>query len=282
MPSIQDSKEIPVKKIVLSALALAAAAGVANAQTLEYRIVERFNDTVVDQADAAPTASAGTVGTAADKTLWFVVQARVTGLAGGAGDFTVHGLGGFAGAVNITTGGGGGSFKATGTAGTGGNPTNNSPSNFYPASGAPNPGFGTGAALYSPFRLVSDLGAGGNGTRASVAANALTDIVGATGGAALANLTDGIFDNSNWGVNTWVNVYTFQYDVTAFNARTVTFQTSFVGSTFFNAVDGSGVPNAIPFQGESQGSYTVTITPAPGAAALLGLGGLLAARRRRA
>jgi len=270
-----------VKKIALSVLAVAAFAGAANAQTLEWRIVERFSDTVVGAAGDTnvPTATSGTAGSATDATLWFIVQARVTGLQPGT---AINGLGGFAGTVNITSGGGGGSFKAAGTAGTGGNPTNNSPSNFYPASGLPNPGFGTGPALYSPFRLVSDLGAGGNGTRASVGANALTDIVGATGGNALANLTDGAMENNVWGVDQWVNAYTFQYDVSDFTARTLVVQTNFVGSTYFNAVDGGGVPNALLFQGESQGSYTVSIVPAPGAAALLGLGGLLAARRRRA
>lgn len=269
-----------MKKIVLSALALAAAAGVANAQSLEYRIVERFNDTTVDVGDAAATVSPGTAGNANDKTLWFVVQARVTGLTGGPEDFTTNGLGGFAGSVGITSGGGGGAYKASGVAGTGGNPTNTSPSNFRPEG---NPyGWGSGAALYAPFRLVSDLGAGGNGTRGSVNADSLTDIVGATGGAALANLTDGVTPNAAWAVGDWVSVYTFQYDVTDFTARTVVFQTNFVGSTYFTSIDGQGIPNAIVFGQETQGSYTVTITPAPGAAALLGLGGLVAARRRRA
>ncbi len=276
-----------MKKIVLSALALAAAAGAANAQAIQYQIVERFNDTVVDVADAAPTGAPGTAGNAADKTLWFVVLARATGLNAPTPE-TLTGIGGFAGAINMTSnvagGQNGGSYKAAGIGGTGGNPTNNSPANFYPA-GTSNPGLGSGAALYYPFRVVADLGTGGNGTRLTANSPNLVDIAGAAGGAAgsaVTQITDGLVPNTAWGVNTWVPVYTFQYDVTDFTARTITFSTNFVGSTYFTSADSSGVPNAIVFGQESQGSYTVQITPAPGAAALLGLGGLVAARRRRA
>ena len=158
-----------MKKIVLSALAVASMAGIANAQSIEFQIVERFNDAAIDAGDGPATAAATTVGGNADKTLWFVVLARATGLNAPTTD-TLTGIGGFAGTIvqtsSIGVGGTtGGSYKATGAAGTGGNPTNNSPVNFFPAPSS-NPSLGTaGVALYNPFRLVADLGAGGNGTR---------------------------------------------------------------------------------------------------------------------
>ncbi|MBY0263653.1 MAG: hypothetical protein K2Q20_15005, partial [Phycisphaerales bacterium] len=85
---------------------------------------------------------------------------------------------------------------------------------------------------------------------------------------------------SSFGLGGFQAIYTFQYDVTDLSIRTLTFTTSFDGDAF-NSIDAQSVPTPIA-AADTQGSYTVSIIPAPGAAALLGLGGLLAARRRRA
>lgn len=248
---------------------------VAIGQSVEFRILERFNDTVIDAQDAPPTANATTAGNVHDRTLWFVVQARVSGL--DIQDFT--GLGGFVGSIHITPGTNSGSFKAAGTGGQNGNPTNNSPVNFFPAGTSDN-GFGTfGTALYEPFRLVANLGPGANGTRPIPLSDSLTDIFGATGGIALERLNPDDLSPAAWGVDNWINVYAFQYDLLGFASPTLTFSTDFIAS-YFTMITPEGVPNSIEFPTTTQGTYVLTL-PAPTAAAVLGLGALWASRRRR-
>ncbi len=259
-----------------SAIALAWSAAAAQAQSVEFRILERFNDTVVLPADAAPTANSVTVGDANDRTLWFVVQARVSGLNPDA----FNGLGGYAGTIQMTAGAGNGSFKASGTGGQGGSPTNSSPVSFFPAGTVDN-GFGTaGVAHYAPFRLIAALGAGGNGSRLTATSGSLIQTFGATGGDALQRLADGEVTAAAWGVGEWINVYSFQFDVLTFNAPSLVFATNF-NATYFNARSPQGVPNSIDFPSQSQGTYTVLL-PGPAAAGVLGLFGLVASIRRRA
>lgn len=247
----------------------------ASAQSVEFRIVERFGDFVVLPSDAAPTATAATIGDANDRTLWFVVQARVSGL--DIEDFT--GLGGFVGSIQVSIGGSAGSFKAAGMGGQDGNPTNSSPVNFLPPGTSDNDFGLLGTAIYEPFRLVANLGAGANGTRPFPLSDTLTDIFGATGGAALERLNPDDLSAAAWGVDNWVNVYAFQYDVLGFGSQSMTFSTDFIAS-YFTMTTPEGVPNSIEFPNTTQGTYVVTL-PTPAAAAVLGLAALYRLRRGR-
>lgn len=273
-----------MKKFIVSALALATVAGLANAQAVQFRIRERNNTVSLDNTSGPTTAGGtGTSGAAASasavpaansRTLWFVVEAQVTGVTADANTF-YGGLAGFAGSINVA--GGGGNFRFNG------NNFNASPANFrLPGTGTtvfPNSGRG----IYQPWTLVRDLGESATGVR-NPDGSGISQIAGAFGGSALAdayasNASDASSATS-FGLGAWQAIYTFQYDVTDLAARSLVFTTAFDGDAF-NSIDAQSVPTPIA-AADTQGSYTVAIVPAPGAAALLGLGGLLAARRRRA
>jgi len=259
----------------LCVIAIGIATGGAAAQSVEFRLIERFDDTFIGPGDSGPTGSPTTPGNAFDQTLWFVVQARVTGL----NPQAFNGLGGFTGSVRVTADGGSGSFKASGVARLGGSPTNNSPVNFFPPGTSAN-GFETiGAAHYAPFRLVANLGAGGNGSRVTPESDELVNIFGATGGAALERLSSGEVTAAAWGVDTWINIYSFQYDVLTQGFQSLVFSTDFLAS-YFTSQDAQGIPNSLNFSGHTQGTYSIFI-PSPGTASVVGLWALVALRRRR-
>lgn len=274
-------KELSVKKFVVSALALATLAGLANAQAVQFRIRERNNTILLDNTSGPVTAfggagSSNAVPAANSRTLWFIVEAQVTGVTASTSSF-YGGLAGFAGSLDVLSGAGGGDFRFN-VAG-----FNASPANFrLPGTGAtlfPNSGRG----IYQPYTLVRDLGEVATGVRAA-GGTRIDQIVGAFGGSALAgqysDTATAPSDATTFGLGAWQAIYTFQYDVTSLTARTLTFRTNLDGDAF-NAIDLQNVPTSIA-AADTQGSYSVNIIPAPGAAALLGLGGLLAARRRRA
>lgn len=91
----------------------------------------------------------------------------------------------------------------------------------------------------------------------------------------------------------WDTVFMFSYTVTDFTARTISFDYQNKGSTAYpgaseDAVwwwsDAQGNPrfsNVAPGVFRDDLSDNITVVPAPGAVALLALGGLVAARRRR-
>jgi len=86
--------------------------------------------------------------------------------------------------------------------------------------------------------------------------------------------------------NNFIDVYRFRYSMSSTAARVVTFSLDSVqAQTFGSLVRANGVwgpanpQNAMAIL--ATGVSVPVITPAPGAAALLGLGGLVVARRRR-
>jgi len=274
-------KELSVKKFVVSALALATLAGLANAQAVQFRIRERNNTILLDNTSGPVTAFGGAgsstaVPAANSRTLWFIVEAQVTGVTASTSSF-YGGLAGFAGSLDVPSGAGGGAFRFNAAG------FNASPATFrLLGTGAtlfPNSGRG----IYQPYTLVRDLGEVATGVRAA-GDTRIDQIVGAFGGSALAGqYSDNATapsDATTFGLGAWQAIYTFQYDVTSLTARTLTFRTNLDGDAF-NAIDLQNVPTSIAAV-DTQGSYSVNIIPAPGAAALLGLGGLLVARRRRA
>ncbi len=104
----------------------------------------------------------------------------------------------------------------------------------------------------------------------------------ANGATGLGGTTDILGPTLDAPLNNLANVYTFQIMITA----------GFDGLIVFNSSDGPG-PNAamqwavegglvlLPGQYDSINHGTVRLTPAPSGLALLGLGGFVAARRRR-
>jgi hypothetical protein len=95
------------------------------------------------------------------------------------------------------------------------------------------------------------------------------------------NLDDGDDTNGTTNELTWYGLYSFTYTCGAandtINANNVA--DAQTGSAFGFWVEGSGIP--ITSVTATGASYRIVV-PAPGAAALLGLGGLIVARRRRA
>lgn len=81
----------------------------------------------------------------------------------------------------------------------------------------------------------------------------------------------------------WANLYRVWVDITAFDGRTVTLNASALlnGSVQTSDVGGGLFPMQLSPGQTLSASTTFTVTPTPGAAAMLGLGGLAAMRRRR-
>jgi len=90
--------------------------------------------------------------------------------------------------------------------------------------------------------------------------------------------------NSFAGNNFSAGIALFSFEVLAGGAGTVDITTSQGTISLFNAA--TGLPAAftpsVAYDNVDFGSASISIVPAPGVAAVLGLGGLAAARRRRA
>lgn len=90
----------------------------------------------------------------------------------------------------------------------------------------------------------------------------------------------------------WDSIFLFEYTVTNFTPRTITFDYQNKGSAAFPGVTEDTVQWFDAALGNWRGSNaaagvsvagaSIVVVPAPGAVALLGLGGLIAGRRRRA
>jgi len=264
-----------VKNIVLSALAVAAFAGAASAQnTIEFRWVERNGQTSIGPG-AVPAAAANTLS-ATDATIWLVLEARLNTT-----DPTIRGLAGGAGAVRTTDLQANNAWKLTGSG------RINSV-----ASAVSSPGFvfptalPTQRGIFEPFRLVANLGEVATGVPDDATVSATLANIGqiafATGGSAIGALIDLDATEAQFGRNNFIPIYTFQLDFTNLAVRSVVF-TSDIAFTAFSTFDINNIPNSVSgVTSLPVPSYTVSIIPAPGAAALLGLGGLVVARRRRA
>lgn len=289
-----------MKKIVFSALAVAALAGAAQAQnTIEYRWVERHGQTTIGPG-ATPVAGATVagVGTGTDATIILTLEARVVGQGNALGISTFGGDVVSNDPFNTTRNTGGNTQGFLSVASTqGGAPAGLhvnaafSNSNWAP-SYVPYPdgdgGFlGTGRGIFNPFRQIANLGDNAQGVA--------NDNDGATAGLQnptnnvlqrlFGNMSFGDYQNNEdgpgrLGLGSFIPLFVVRYDVTDLTARNLTITFNGFITAFAGYADGQPV-QAISATGIST-TYTVSIVPAPGAAALLGLGGLVATRRRRA
>ncbi|MBL8762709.1 MAG: hypothetical protein JNM07_00380 [Phycisphaerae bacterium] len=131
----------------------------------------------------------------------------------------------------------------------------------------PNGGGGTGDADNARNGNSSDYGAG----KAS-----LSGVQGSQN-AGTASGQHAIWSNTGTGLKDPQKVFSFNYTTGNFTARNVVVNFTGRGREYNNdqGTNSSAVNNL-------SASVTLAVTPAPGAAALLGLGGLVAGRRRRA
>ena len=282
-----------MKKIALSVLAVVAFAGAANAQNIEFRWVERHN-----QASIAPGAapvvgdtSAG-VGNGTDATLFLSLEARVVGGTLGLSTFGGSVITNDAfNAVRNTSGNTQGFLTAPADASAAGSHVNSARAtvNFNPnfnqpwvnADGDP---LTAGRGIFNPFRQIANLGNAANGiaddtdgTTPGLQNPATNSLLNLFGNMAQADFTANA--GNDFGNQGFIPLFITRYDVTDLTARTLTFTYEGFVTAF------SGFVGGLPVEALTQNisaTYTVSIVPAPGAAALLGLGGLLAARRRRA
>ena len=295
---------------VLSACIVASIAGAAQAATVEFRIVEvrsqsswsgTFFGTNFLPATTTPNQTLAPAGSVTnDETVNFAVQARVVGGAPGEalgnfgfdivtndatsnGQFTRASISNADGSFNTAAAS---RYNSNSTVGRGGlsavysylagiNPNFNGLINTDGGSFIQNPavndlGLITGSPTGGALLLLADTGGTGNpdtyigGTTADLDPALASAFMGADG--------------------TFRDVYHFNYYFSSNAARTVTFSVAnpqaqtFLSLAFANGVWGPANPvNAAA----SASGASIVITPAPGAAALLGLGGLVAARRRR-
>jgi len=124
----------------------------------------------------------------------------------------------------------------------------------------------------NPDTAPSDTGHGGSGT---------------PGPAELAPVTDPSIRTQYFADNTFIDIYRLRYTVTNFTIRDIHISLGDLGAQFFNqllynngawgAENFTALPNQI-----SGNSLTIHVTPTPASVALMGLGGLMVARRRRA
>jgi hypothetical protein len=283
-------------KSLVTAMALVAAAGAANAQSVEFRIRERQNQTQwnLGQPTAAPLN---------DGILNYTVQGRVVG--GSAGSF----LGNFSfdvvasgeadanglvqkaaisnadGSYNTSAS----QYNANATVGRGGlsavysylagiSPNFNglinlSGGTFTNTAGSQEIGLVTGSPSGSALLLLADTGGTGNPDTYS--------------GSGTTAPVDGTLANSFLGANgNWVSLYNFNYTVSNTTTdRFITFSLANVaaqigtGLQLSNGVWGPVQANATATSGTN--AVNIIAIPAPASAALLGLGGLVATRRRR-
>lgn len=278
-----------MNRICVSAVALMALAGAANAQ-VEFRIVEMSGQTQASSADAV---------------LDFAVQARVTG---GAGLGTYN--------FNILTG----DAESSGTLLR--LRVQNADRTYY--TGAPTPSGASGTKTGLPFQynylagINSSFNGLINGTSGSFTNNPLENEIGliagsATGSSALG--TPGMDPGGEGNPATWsgygafnvppnnsiapldpaigatyfgqgqfVDVYRFRYTVSDFTARTLNFTLNELGAQVFSQwlySNGEWGAATLPASPSSTG-LQIQVVPTPASAALMGLGGLVVARRRRA
>ncbi len=293
-----------MKKSLVTAIALVAAAGAVHAQSVEFRIVERRGQTSWTPAT--------TLAPLNDGVLDLAVQARVVG--GTAG----RGIGNFN--FNVTTTSGEaesrGSLARARISNTGTGTYNTSATQYDLSStlgqgglaatyiylaginGAFNGVINSSSGTYTNNAAEQDIGLI---TGAPIGGSLLTTfgsagVVDANGdpvpdtypGTGTTATLDNALANTYLGANgNFVDLYHFRYTITNSTIdRTIVFAiTGAAAQTFGSLASSSGVwgPAGITDATVSVGSPLSfrVIVPAPASAALLGLGGLMAARRRR-
>ena len=264
-----------MKKFAVSALAIAALAGVAQAQPvrLELRLVPQTGTlpgAITDAASSAPITDVG-------QSRRFEVQYRILDLDAN-DDIFPAGL--TAGQMNVTIAGGiAGTFsralisrfEAQQAAGT--------PPTTSDTSGNPTGALAGATGMHRPFR-------GGipapspNNTHPSNGTIATTGITGIT------PLTLAQPDQGNNNPGEWYGLYSFEFAYNSGANGNYTITAEFVADSgtgnrfaFFSDANPSPVQSSSATAGTIV--QNVNVIPAPGAMALLGAGGLMAARRRR-
>jgi MYXO-CTERM domain-containing protein len=275
------------------ACVLAGVAGAAQASSVEFRIVERRSQT-------AWNAAAATSVPLNDNLLNLSVQARVVGGAPG------ESLGNFGFNIILT-----GEGQANGTLATAA--ISNALGQYTPTS------YGNGATigrfgLAHSYTYLAGLNAAFNGSinasSGSWTETADNDIGLITGSPTAQGMLD-LFDTTASGFpdtypgtgtsasidsalagqylgadGNFVQIYNFNYTISSSTARNIQFHIdgaqaqTFQSWALANTVWGPG--NPVNASSISTTDLSIAVTPAPGAMALLGLGGLVAARRRRA
>jgi hypothetical protein len=297
--------ESELNKLCLSALTLAAAAGAASAQVDPTRFgieVTPVLRTYTDNGDGTLTATDRPSGFTVDtrsgaSTVRLELRYRITVSGSATGAYTVgsstYSSGGLASTsvnINMSTPLSAGASLSTApignNAGAGGGP--NTGSGFSNPDAGIDPGSGFG--MYAPWRTgvvpPDDSFGGNNGVRI---ANTIDNI--------LPLATSAPDQRSTGPSRTW-SVYAVDLDLPAnyltpdpSGMQVITFSVVRGVSNgtpapflFFPRINNSNSSTAIEGLGQySTGSVTLTIigVPAPASAALLGVGGLVAARRRR-
>ena len=275
---------------VLSACIVASIAGAAQAATVEFRIVER-------RGQVAWTGTAQPAGTN-DAILNFSVLARVVGGVSG------EALGNFGFDLVSNDATGNGAFtKAL---------ISNADGTYAPSTTYSNNATVGRGGLARPYSYLAGISPEFNGvinmTSGSFIQNPLVEdlglITGSPTGQALLDVADTDFDglpdtypgsgttapldpalgSAYFGATGFVAVYNFNYTIASNAIRTITFSVANAqAQTFLSLAVANGVWGpANPQNATTLASGAlVAVTPAPGAAALLGLGGLMVARRRR-
>jgi len=260
-------------------------------QSVEFRLRERNNTTSPLGLGPPTFGGTGTSGAAAtasqmpppnSSTLWFIVEARVSGFPADA-DTWFGGLASFSGSIEA--------ISAPGQFRFNGNGRNASPANIrFP--GTPSLFPSSGRGIYSPWTRYRDEGEIATGTVqfANGVATGINQIAGGISASTTNLFSDnagGPSDAASFALNAWQPIYTFQFDV-LYPGWMIVFRTH-LDAHGFTRLDGNNLPIEFPLVA-TQSIYSLNVLagpnagqifPTPGAAALLGLGGLLAARRRR-
>ncbi len=283
-------------RTVLMACIIAGVAGAAQAATVEFRIVERRSQVAWNPfiAQSIPLN---------DAVLNFAVQARVVGVTGEAlGNFGFNILSneaesaGTLARAKISIAGTGSydnvSFANNATLGAGGLA---SPYTYLASiNGAFNGVINgnSGSWTQTPFGdigLVTGSPTGGAGLLATGPAG------GVDGGgfsvpdswvSGTTALLDPAIGTASFGANgNFIDVYRFNYTMLSTASRVVTFSLGGINAQTFTSLSASdhvwGPASPLDATAIINTPASVSVVPAPGAMALLGLGGLIAARRRR-
>jgi MYXO-CTERM domain-containing protein len=254
-----------------AAIAIVLAAGIAApamAQTVVELRFEPVAGSIGSDVGGVWTTTASTV------TFWMQARAsrqggdnfgviRVSNGATAPSSISVNGVGNIArGTVNATRRGRSNAFRAAGTSG---GAQEGATGNAAGQSGETNPGNENG--FWTATSLTRfDAYRGFQAANQDADGNPLTPW-----GAAI---TDGSF-------TAWTNVYAVTVNATAFGNSTISAAAFANIGIAVQAVGSNDVINLLPSPVATSGSRAISFVPTPAAAALLGLGGLVAGRRRR-
>jgi len=291
-------------------MALAALAGMANAQSVEFRIVQESATTNSLVTATPPTP--GTTLTSANPSGNYAVQARVTAgangsaLAGFSFDIVIPGepdangtiaklrimsLAGDgtyfngAAATNSSIGAGGMARQYSYLAGINSQfngLVNTSGGTFTNQAGQQEIGLITGSATGSALLGTPGVDPAGEGNVGTWSGYG----VGGTPASGNTASVDPAIGPVYFAQGQFIDLYRFRYTATNFTQRTLSLTLANAAAQVFNQFvfnNGSWGPQAsnVAAANVTTTPLSVPVTPAPASAALLGLGGLVAARRRR-